>query len=533
MSSMSDFNKITIVIGLVLFAALVSVCFIIAELFMTSKMSSSKGLWITVGLILFAVVLAIILRVANTNEPQTGVVGTVYPYNPKDPTEGGKYPNPNDPRRKIVPLPPGHGGGTIFPINPIKIIPDPIDSLRQIVSDRLNVLLEKENQSTGVEFMNEFKRLYPSPKYEFVYFDTLSYRMQIIVPVEERQNLKDNLNAQLPNFNFLLFDEEVLGMHYDPQDPGFADKVSSWYFDAINVRKAWDITKGSGDVIVAVVDNGFDLNHPEFEGKIVKPINIPERNSHIFPIIDQQGTDHGTHVAATAVGHIDNAHGVGGIAPNCMLMPIQVSTSDGLMTSTSVFDGILYAIYNGAAVVNVSLGPEPPAWFAALSPMDQVKYITSDDQRQGEVWRKVYEIADKHNCIIVTSAGNSNIVSGFASKTRAQSVIVVSAVDHTFRKAYFSNYGNFANLASNYSTVSAPGVNILNAVNNGRYASLDGTSMASPIVAGAIALLKSIDPNLKLDDVKSILQNSGLRMQDSIGPLIQVDKAVELVNQNK
>jgi subtilisin family serine protease len=124
-------------------------------------------------------------------------------------------------------------------------------------------------------------------------------------------------------------------------------------------------------------------------------------------------------------------------------------------------------------------------------------------------------------------------VSGFASKTRAQSVIVVSAVDRTFKTADFSNYGNFANLTSNYSTVSAPGVSILNAVNNGNYATLDGTSMASPIVAGSIALLKSIDPNLRLEDVKSILQNSGLRMLDPIGPLIQVDKAIELVNKNK
>lgn len=535
MSGRLDSNraKTVIIIGLVLYAILVSICFNIGELFMTSKINSSSGLWIAAGLILFAIVMAILLSIARTNERQSGTVGTVYPYNPKDPTEGGRYPNPNDPSKPIVPLPPGHGGGTIYPVNPIKIIPDPVDSLRQIVSDRLNVLLEKENSSTGTEFMSEFKKLYPSPEYEFVYFDTLSYRMQLVVPVEERQNLKDNLNAQMPEFNFLLFDEEVMGMHYDPQDPGFSDKTLSWYFDAINVRKAWDVTKGSSDVIVAIVDNGFDLNHPEFAGKIVKPINIPERNTHIFPIIDQRGTDHGTHVAATAVGHIDNEHGVGGIAPGCMLMPIQVSTADGLMTTTSVFDGILYAIYNGAAVVNVSLGPEPPSWFTALSPMDQVRYITGDDQRQGEVWRKVYEIADKHNCIIVTSAGNSNIVSGFASKTRAQSVIVVSAVDRTFKKADFSNYGNFANLTSNYSTVSAPGVSILNAVNNGNYATLDGTSMASPIVAGSIALLKSIDPNLRLEDVKSILQNSGLRMLDPIGPLIQVDKAIELVNKNK
>lgn len=485
---------------------------------------------VAIGLALFTIIMSIIFGSGRSDSRQSGTIGTVYPYNPKDPTEGGKYPNPNDPSKPIVPLPPGRGGGSIYPLDPIKIIPDPVDSLRQIVSDRLNVLLEKDTPDTGKEFMTEFKKLYPSPEYEFIYFDTLSYRMQMVVPVDERENLKNNLNAQMPDFNFLLFDEEVFGMHYDPKDPGFSEKAVSWYFDAINVRRAWDITRGSSDIVVAIVDNGFDLNHPEFSGKIVKPMNIPERNSHIFPIIDKDGNDHGTHVAATAVGHIDNNNGVGGIAPGCKLMPIQVATADGIMTTTCVLDGILYAIYNGASVVNISLGPVPPDWFKTLSPMEQVKHIADDDQRLGEVWRKVYEISQKYNCIIVTSAGNHNIVSGYASKTRAQSVIVVSAVDRTYRKAYFSNYGSYANLTTNYSTVSAPGVDILNAVNNGRYAVLQGTSMASPIVAGTVALLKSVNPDLSVEEIKAMLQKTGMNMLDPIGPMIQVDKAVEMAN---
>ena len=526
-------SKASMMVGLFLFTVLMILSLgglnDISEVIMSGKLNvSSVG--VAIGLALFAVIMAILFGSGRGDSQQSGTIGTVFPYNPKDPTEGGKYPNPNDPTKPIVPLPPGRGGGSIYPLDPIKIIPDPVDSLRQIVSDRLNVLLEKDTPDTGKEFMSEFKKLYPSPEYQFIYFDTLSYRLQMVVPVDERENLKNNLNAQLPDFNFLLFDEEVFGMHYDPKDPGFSDKSASWYFDAINVRRAWDITKGSSDVVVAVVDNGFDLNHPEFNGKIVNPMNVPERNTHIFPIIDKDGIDHGTHVAATAVGHIDNDKGVSGVAPGCKLMPIQVSTADGIMTTTCVMDGILYAIYNGASVVNISLGPVPPKWFTLLSPMEQVKHIADDDQRLGEVWRKVYEIAQKHNCIIVTSAGNENIVSGFASKTRAQSVIVVSAVDRTYRKASFSNYGSYANLTTNYSTVSAPGVDILNAVNNGRYAALQGTSMASPIVAGTVALLKSVNPDLSLEEVKTILQKTGINMLDPIGPMIQVDKAVEMAN---
>ena len=458
-------------------------------------------------------------------DPETTYIP--YPYDPSDPTEGGTYPNPNDPSTPIVILPPGQGGGSIYPILPGRIIADPIDSMRHVVSDRLNVLLEKEDDNTGASFMTEFKTLYPSPDYQFVYFDTLSYRLQMVVPPDKRNYLKSNLNNQMPNFDFIVFDEEVFALSTIPSDPVFDDNDKSWYFDAINTYQAWDITQGDSNLIVAVVDNGFDLNHPELRGKVVKPMNMPERNSHIFPIIDMNGHDHGTHVASTAIGKANNGNGVSGIAPNCQFMPVQVATADGMMPNTMVMDGILYAIYNGASVVNVSLGPEPPKWFCQLSPQQQQQYISHDDQRLAMVWDKIYSIADKHNCTIVVAAGNENILSGYASKARTDNVIVVSAVDQGLKKASFSNYGEFSGWKTNYSTVSAPGVNIYNAINRGQYASLRGTSMASPIVAGSVALLKSVNPDLKTMDIREILRSTGRHLNQPIGPLVQLDRALK------
>lgn len=457
-----------------------------------------------------------------------------YPYDPADPTEGGRYPNPNDPRRPIVVLPPGEGGGSVFPVLPIDIIKDPVDSMRRVVANRLNVLLEKETEFTGKEFMEAFKRLYPSNDYVFNYFDTLTYRLQMIVPPDKRNYLKDNLNSQMPSFSFLLFDEEVFTMASAvPNDPGFGDADKSWYFNAINVPQAWEVTRGDENLIVAVVDNGFDLNHPEFEDKVVMPMNIPERNSHIYPIIDRSEVDHGTHVASTAVGRADNGTGVSGIAPDCKLMPVQVATADGLMLTTCIIDGILYAIYKGASVINVSLGPQPPEWFLMLTPAEQQKYISNDDQRLSQVWQKIYQIADKRNCTIVIAAGNENILSGYSSQARTDTVIVVSALDRQLHKASFSNYGNFPGWKVNYSTVSAPGVDIYNAINQDRYTCLQGTSMASPIVAGAVALMKSLNPELKTREVIDILQNTGLPLDEPIGPVIQIDKALEMVQVRK
>lgn len=449
-----------------------------------------------------------------------------FPYNPSDPTEGGIYPDPNNPTRPIVILPPGQGGGSIYPIMPGRIIIDPVDSMRHVVSDRLNVLLEKTDEATGAAFMKEFKELYPSQDYQFVYFDTLTYRMQLVVPSDKRNYLKKYLNSQMPSFDFILFDEEVFSLSATYTDPGFRDKKKSWYFNAINAYEAWDITQGDPDLIVAVVDNGFDLNHPEFKGKIVKPMNMPERNSHIFPIIDSRGHDHGTHVAATAIGRANNDCGVSGIAPECQFMPVQVATADGMMPNTMVMDGVLYAIYNGASVVNISLGPIPPQWFCLLSPQQQQRYISNDDQRLAKVWGKIYSIADKHNCTIIVAAGNENILSGYSSKARTDSVIVVSAVDQGLQKASFSNYGEYSGWNTNYSTVSAPGVNIYNAINNSQYASLQGTSMASPIVAGAVALIKSVNPKLSTIEIRDILRSTGRPLSQPIGPLVQVDRAV-------
>lgn len=506
----------------------------------------SNNMWngffwtVTLGLCLFAVIMAVLMGLFGNHDvdPSSGRKifdptdpSLPYPYDPSDPTEGGRYPAPQNPIAPFVPLPPGQGGGTIYPVDPGDIITDPADSLITIIGNRINVLLEKESEDTGKNFMTEFKRLYPQNDYVFIYFDTLSYRMQLKIPESKRQYLKDNLNAQMPEFDFLLFDEEVFGLSYNPKDPGFSDNDKSWYFDAIQARNAWNTTKGNPDIIVAVVDNGFDLNHPEFEGKIVKPMNIPERNSHVYPIIEKDGSDHGTHVASTAIGIVDNGVGVSGIAPGCRFTPVQVATSDGVMLSTSIIDGILYAVYNGASVVNVSLGPDVPKWFRMLPVAAQQAYIARQDQRLTQVWERIYEIADKHNCTIVVSAGNENVLSGYASKARTDNVIVVSALDRNSKKAYFSNFGDYPGWPTNYSTVSAPGVDIYNAVNRNSFAVMEGTSMASPVVAGCVALVKSVRPDLSTKDVIAILKQSGTKLSDPVGPMVQIDKALALAKQ--
>jgi subtilisin family serine protease len=367
----------------------------------------------------------------------------------------------------------------------------------------------------------DFKTKYPDDKYKVVYYDDVVKRMQIEIPREERERMKQIMPSQFaPEYDLFVFDEALFEGSYTPSDPDFSDQNKAWYLNAIKAPRAWDITRGSEKITVAIVDNGFNLSHPELSSKVVKPYNVREHSNKIFP----QEMDHGTHVAGTALAIADNGKGLCGIAPNCKFMPIQVADRRGIMTTTSVLDGILYALYQGADVINVSLGGK----FTSLSQFPesvQQDLIHNHFKEEERLWLEVMRIAATHNSTIVLAAGNDNVLAGIDALQRPELFITVSATDknnRNFSKADFSNYGQF-------STVSAPGVDIYNCIGKNGYASFNGTSMAAPIVTGAVALMKSLDNTITNRQIICILQGTGLETQGNIGKLIQLDKALEKV----
>jgi hypothetical protein len=125
----------------------------------------------------------------------------------------------------------------------------------------------------------------------------------------------------------------------------------------------------------------------------------------------------------------------------------------------------------------------------------------------------------------VVAAGNNNVLAGIAALQRPELFITVSAIDknsQSFGKAGFSNYGPF-------SSISAPGVGIYSSVGKDGYQTMSGTSMAAPIVTGAVALMKSINDTITSKQILCILQSTGVETQGNIGKLIQLDKALEKV----
>jgi len=486
----------------------------------------SWWVWLLLGLLLLLLLLWL-LKCACFDWRVTGMP-IPYPIADKPwrgEEPGGKY-SVGSPY-KPTPTPPGYKG--VLPPEAGRLPRHSNPSINRddphgppVIDNVLNILMENEDKSI-MDLAKEFKVKYPDSKYNVVYYDNVVKRMQIKVPPVERETVKGEIPSKFaPEYTLFVFDEALFEMKYKPGDPAFKDDNKAWYLRAVNAPKAWDITLGLPKLTIAIVDNGFNLNHPELKDKVVMPYNVWTQSSKI----NSQKVDHGTHVAGIALAIADNGQGLLGIAPKCAFMPVQVADAKGIMTTTSIADGILYALYQGADVVNVSLGMDLAGLNRTPEEL-QLDLIHNRFKPEERLWNKVMEIAEKHNSVVVVAAGNDNVLAGINPYQRQKNVIVVSAADRNNRpassqKAEFSNYGE-------YSTVSAPGVDIYSSVGSSGYEVMSGTSMAAPIVTGAAALMKSLSESLTAEQIKCILKTTGLQIGNEVGELIQIDKALEAV----
>lgn len=257
--------------------------------------------------------------------------------------------------------------------------------------------------------------------------------------------------------------------HYTPKDPKYSKQ---WYLKKLNMPKAWDVSKGASHVTVAVVDGGVQINHPELTGKIVKPYNAVTGGT-TYPV-----DDHGTHVAGIIAATI-NKTGISGIAPNVKIMPVNVFDGE-FADSFDIADGITYAADSGADIINLSLGSY---------------YYNS-------VMESAVRYAASKGVIIVAAAGNDD--SSYETYPAAfDHVLGISATEKNDRITWFSNFGSYIDF-------SAPGQDIYSTVSRSSYASYDGTSMASPVVAGVTALILSKNPFLSPSQVTGILKSSSV-----------------------
>jgi subtilisin family serine protease len=279
----------------------------------------------------------------------------------------------------------------------------------------------------------------------------------------------------------------------------------------INALAAWDISTGSPDVLVAVVDTGIERSHPDLAANAWTNPGEAGANSTNRrdddgngKVDDWRGWDfvsedndpadgnrHGTHVSGTIGAASGNGAGVVGVSPSVSLVGVKVLGDGGSGTTADVADGFAYSGRIGARVVNASLGG-------------------------GGTSQLIHDaIAAYPETLYVVAAGNDSVNVDYTPQSPCaetpDNLICVAATDNRDELAGFSNYGTAA------VDVAAPGVTVTSTLLAGAYGSLSGTSMATPHVAGAAALLAAVHPEESALDIKGRLLSTAKQLDGLIG----------------
>src|SRR4249920_93563 len=277
-------------------------------------------------------------------------------------------------------------------------------------------------------------------------------------------------------------------------DPRFGEQ---WSFTKVPFEAAWtaDNTQGGG-VTVAVVDTGVMADHPDLSGQVLTGAHFlhSDAGEPVDPAIGgtEDGSGHGTHVAGTIAAKSNNATGIAGAAPGTHILPVKVLCADGGGFTSDVADGITWAVDAGADVINLSLGG------------------AADTGEQAAI-----EYARDHN-VVVAAAGGNDGSGGPASYPAAYStgyanVIAVAATDNANGHPAYGTTGSYLDVSAPGGVpvsgcASNPAVEILSTWNDGSYCTIAGTSMATPHVSAAAALLRAANGTCTAAQVKSRLK---------------------------
>ena len=324
----------------------------------------------------------------------------------------------------------------------------------------------------------------------------------------------------------------LLQASYLPSDPYYHEQ---WYLDKVKAPQAWDLTKGgSEDIIIAVLDTGVDIDHPDLKDNIWVNLdelkgdgidndnngyiddfngwdfiqNVPNPKPKFNEEYTEGGIHHGTLVSGIAAAIGNNLEGVVGVAWKSKIMPLRVLNSEGTGSIEDVIQAVNYAVDNGAKIINLSFVGTNKSYFLA--------------EALKEAWRK--------GVLIVAAAGNETAGEPVnlnenpnypicLDEDEENFIIGVAAVDNTDHKALFSDYG------ANCVDISAPGMRIYGPlVYNPNYDFKEyyggywsGTSISAPIVSGLAALIWSVNPLFSHKQVQDFILNQTDEI-DSINP---------------
>jgi len=281
----------------------------------------------------------------------------------------------------------------------------------------------------------------------------------------------------------------------------------------VSAPQAWDISRGSRSITVAVIDDGFDTGHPDFASgqKIRVPVDFGQSDADPSPVSSQD--NHGTACAGVAVAD-ENGSGVVGMAPECGLMPIRWS---GTVSDGDIRDQFDHPLLHGADVISCSWGVTS-------------NFFTLSTSMQRSITKAATQGRNGKGCVIVFAAGNANHDIDDPPRTRDgfaihPDVIAVAASNSRDRKSHYSNFGDAVSVCAPSSGAGGLGIVTTDRRGTSGYQSGDyttverfgGTSSSTPLVAGICALMLSVNPELTAVEVKQILQETAEKIDPQGG----------------
>lgn len=308
------------------------------------------------------------------------------------------------------------------------------------------------------------------------------YELHYSNPIDPYDVCRELMKNPEIEYAFPIFVHQTF---FTPNDP----LISNQYFlTNISAFQAWDVSLGDTTVKIAIIDSGIDYTHPDLQNNLaadgkydfvgnVTYTDIQNGNwkEDDDPNPSSTNNTHGTHVTGCANAVTNNGIGIASLGTNCKFIPIKVAADNpnvgGIYRG---YEAILYAAQKGAKVINCSWGG--PGY--------------------SQVGQDIINQATQLGSIVVVAAGNDGLDLNVYPQYPANydNVINVGATNQTDKAASFSNYGHSV-------TVYAPGQSIYSTIPNNRYTSYDGTSMATPIVSGLAALVRSVFPHYTPEQV--------------------------------